>query len=132
MCAILSAIGAIDDNILHSRFVNHSLVEGVFLVGHIDILEEKVRQTIFIRSTYIKEILRFHFNIPDIDIITLRHRHILTILRFEKHLDIKKQPEGGSFPEGGQTNIAVTVSGGDAPYTYILYRNGKEYILQLF
>ena len=82
--AKLSATCAINHHVPHRRILYHRLVEGILLVRHIDILEEEIHQTILLRLTHIEEILRLHIDIPDIDIVTLRQRHILTVLGFEE------------------------------------------------
>ena len=50
-----------------------------------------------------------------------------TVHRWEKHLTISEQPKGGVIPKDSYSSIRVAVSDGEAPYTYILYRNGSEY-----
>jgi len=42
-------------------------------------------------------------------------------------LTIVEQPVDGTIPKGSYTRINVVVAGGEAPYTYILYRNGAEH-----
>ncbi|MBR4907117.1 MAG: hypothetical protein IKZ44_09760 [Clostridia bacterium] len=50
-----------------------------------------------------------------------------SVIRTDEKLTITEQPVGGTIPKNDSLPISVTVSGGEAPYTYILYRNGEEY-----
>ena len=50
-----------------------------------------------------------------------------SVVRTDEKLTITEQPVGGTIPKNDSLPISVTVSGGEAPYTYILYRNGEEY-----
>ena len=43
-------------------------------------------------------------------------------------LTIVAQPKGGTIPKGSYTTIHVTVSDGEAPYRFVLYRNGEYYV----
>jgi len=43
-------------------------------------------------------------------------------------LTIVEQPVGGTIPEGKCLPISVTVSDGEAPYRFVLYRNGEYYV----
>ena len=45
-------------------------------------------------------------------------------------LTIVEQPQGGMIPKDSYTRINVVVADGDMPYTYILYRNGVEYLTE--
>ncbi len=45
-------------------------------------------------------------------------------------LTIVAQPVGGTIPKGSYTRINVVVADGEMPYTYILYRNGEEYLTE--
>ncbi len=42
-------------------------------------------------------------------------------------LTIVRQPEGGTIPRDGYLPISVTVSDGEGPYTYTLFKNGGLY-----
>ncbi|MCR4621321.1 MAG: hypothetical protein K5663_04495 [Clostridiales bacterium] len=50
------------------------------------------------------------------------------VYRYDKQLDILEQPKGGILPKGGAVEMSILVGGGEGPYTFILYRNGEEYI----
>ena len=43
-------------------------------------------------------------------------------------LTIVEQPVGGTIPKGKQAVISVTVSDGEGPYTYELFRNGEHVV----
>ena len=43
-------------------------------------------------------------------------------------LTIVEQPVGGTIPKGKQAVISVTVSDGEGPYTYKLFRNGEHVV----
>ena len=43
-------------------------------------------------------------------------------------LTIVAQPKGGTIPKGSYTTIHVTVSDGEAPYRFVLCRNGEHYV----
>ena len=45
-------------------------------------------------------------------------------------LTIVEQPKDSIIPKGSYTKINVVVADGDMPYTYILYRNGVEYLTE--
>ena len=45
-------------------------------------------------------------------------------------LTIVEQPKDSIIPKGSYTKINVVVADGDMPYTYILYRNGEEYLTE--
>ena len=46
--------------------------------------------------------------------------------RFERHLTISQQPEGGTLPAGGRIGLTLAVSDGKPPYTYMLFHDGKR------
>ena len=45
-------------------------------------------------------------------------------------LTIVEQPKDSIIPKGSYTRINVVVADGEMPYTYILYRNGEEYLTE--
>ena len=48
--------------------------------------------------------------------------------RWEKKLTITEQPIGKLIPKGGTAGIRTAVADGEAPYSFQLYRNGREYV----
>ncbi len=50
---------------------------------------------------------------------------VCAVVRYDKHLNIAQQPVGGTIPKDGHTEISVVMADGEAPYTYMLYRNGQ-------
>ncbi len=48
-----------------------------------------------------------------------------TVCRRDRSLTITQQPVGGTLPPAGCVVLSVTADGGEEPYTYVLYRNGK-------
>ena len=49
-----------------------------------------------------------------------------SVVRTDEKLTITEQPQGGMIPKDSYTRINVVVADGEAPYTFILYRNGEE------
>ncbi|MBO4378646.1 MAG: SprB repeat-containing protein [Clostridia bacterium] len=47
--------------------------------------------------------------------------------RHDRCLEITEQPEGGIIPRKESLPMSATVADGEAPYEYILYRNGQKY-----
>ena len=45
--------------------------------------------------------------------------------RWERHLSFSEQPQDGILKVNGSVEVACTVSDGEGPYTYVLYRNGE-------
>ncbi|MBQ8087943.1 MAG: hypothetical protein IJ234_05905, partial [Clostridia bacterium] len=50
--------------------------------------------------------------------------------RIAPKLTIVEQPKDSIIPKGSYTKINVVVADGDMPYTYVLYRNGVEYLTE--
>ena len=50
--------------------------------------------------------------------------------RIAPKLTIVEQPKDSIIPKGSYTRINVVVADGEMPYTYILYRNGEEYLTE--
>ena len=47
--------------------------------------------------------------------------------RWERHLTISEQPKNAKLPKDSYIDLKVAVSDGDAPFHYVLYRNGHMY-----
>ncbi len=48
--------------------------------------------------------------------------------RIAPKLTITEQPVGGTIPKDGYKDISVSVSDGEAPYRFVLCRNGEHYV----